>query len=91
MSLPDSLPGMSVRRPVLVLVANLLIVLAGIAAMLAVEVRELPDVDRPFVTVRASYPGASPIEIQESIVRPIADQLSGVDGTDTIGIPIRPA
>ena len=40
----NDLPSISVRRPVLVLVINLLIVLAGIAALLAVEIRELPDV-----------------------------------------------
>ncbi len=56
----DDLPSLSVRRPILVLVFNLLIVLAGIAAILAVEIRELPDVDRPIVSVRAEYPGASP-------------------------------
>ena len=56
----NDLPSLSIRRPILVLVVNLLIALAGLAAIQAVEVRELPDVDRPIVTVRASYPGASP-------------------------------
>ena len=68
MSNRNDLPGLSVRRPVLVLVANLLIVLAGVAAMLAVEVRELPDVDRPFVTVRVTYPGASPETMDAEVI-----------------------
>jgi hydrophobe/amphiphile efflux-1 (HAE1) family protein len=84
MSLPDSLPGVSVRRPVLVLVANLLIVLAGIAAMLAVEVRELPDVDRPFVTVRVSYPGASPETMDAEVISLIEGAVARVSGIKNI-------
>ena len=37
----NDLPSLSVRRPVLILVVNLLIILAGLAALVAVEVREL--------------------------------------------------
>ena len=84
MSLPDSLPGVSVRRPVLVLVVNLLIVLAGIAAMLAVEVRELPDVDRPFVTVRVSYPGASPETMDAEVISLLEGAVARVSGINNI-------
>ena len=52
--------GTFVRRPVLTVVVNLLIIVAGIAALQGIEVRELPDVDRPVVTVSASYEGATP-------------------------------
>jgi hydrophobe/amphiphile efflux-1 (HAE1) family protein len=83
-SLPDSLPGMSVRRPVLVLVVNLLIVLAGIAAMLAVEVRELPDVDRPFVTVRVNYPGASPETMDAEVISLLEGAVARVSGIKNI-------
>ena len=44
------LPALSVRRPYLAAVINLLIIIAGISAIFGVEVRELPDVDRPIVT-----------------------------------------
>src|SRR3954470_19960837 len=50
--------ALSVRRPVLAIVANLLIIIAGLAAFRGVEIRELPDVDRPVITVRAVYEGA---------------------------------
>ena len=43
------LPMLAVKRPLLIGVINLLIVIAGIAALLGVEVRELPNVDRPIV------------------------------------------
>lgn len=53
----NDLPSLSIRRPVLIVVLNLLIAIAGLAALSGLEVRELPDVDTPTVTVSASYPG----------------------------------
>ena len=50
MSTPiNDLPALSVRRPYLAGVINLLIIIAGISAIFGVEVRELPDIDRPIV------------------------------------------
>ncbi len=80
----DDLPSVSVRRPVLVLVANLLIVLAGIAALLAVEIRELPDVDRPVVTVRASFPGASPETMDTEVVSLLEGAVARVSGIQNL-------
>ena len=54
------LPVLAVKRPLLIMVLNLLIVIAGAAALLGTEVRELPNVDRPIVTVSATLPGAAP-------------------------------
>ncbi len=75
------LPGLSVRRPMLAAVMNLLIVIGGIAAILGVEVRELPDIDRPVVSVRAEYPGGSPETIDAevtSIVEAAVARVAGV-------------
>ncbi len=77
----DGLPGLSVRRPYLVAVINVLIVIAGLAALLGVEVRELPDVDRPVVSVRANYPGASPTTVDAeatSLVETAVARVAGV-------------
>lgn len=78
------LPSLSIRRPVLVLVINLLIALAGMAAIMAVEVRELPDVDRPIVTVRATYPGASPETMDAEVISLIEGAVARVSGIKTI-------
>lgn len=43
----NDLPSLAIRRPILIVVLNLLIIIAGYAALKGVEVRELPDVDRP--------------------------------------------
>ncbi len=80
----NDLPSTSIRRPVLVLVLNLLIILAGIAAIFAVEVRELPDVDRPIVSVRANYPGASPETMDAEVISIIEGAVARVSGIQNI-------
>lgn len=76
----NSLPSISVRRPYLAVVLNLLIVVAGVAAIFGVEVRELPDVDRPIVTVRANYPGGSPETIDAEITAKVEAAVARVNG-----------
>ena len=80
----NDLPSISIRRPVLVLVLNLLIVIAGIAAILGAEVRELPDVDRPIVSVRANFPGASPETMDAEVISIIEGAVSRVSGIQNI-------
>ncbi|MEM9030432.1 MAG: efflux RND transporter permease subunit [Pseudomonadota bacterium] len=74
------LPSLSVRRPYLATVLNLLIIIAGIGAVFGVEVRELPDVDRPIVSVRANYPGGSPETIDAEITSKIEGAVARVAG-----------
>jgi multidrug efflux pump subunit AcrB len=81
---PNDLPSLSIRRPVLVLVLNLLVLLAGVAAILAVETRELPDVDRPIVSVRAEYPGASPETMDAEVISVIEGAVARVSGIQNI-------
>jgi hydrophobe/amphiphile efflux-1 (HAE1) family protein len=80
----DDLPSLSIRRPVLILVLNLLIVIAGIAAFYGLEVRELPDVDRPIITVSASYPGASPETVDAEVTSRLEGAVARVSGVKTI-------
>ncbi|MCC9624642.1 efflux RND transporter permease subunit [Thalassospira sp. MA62] len=77
----NDLASLSIRRPVLICVVSMLIILAGLAAMLGVEIRELPNVDRPTVTVYAEYDGASPETVDSevtSILESAASRVSGI-------------
>ncbi|MFN7002480.1 MAG: efflux RND transporter permease subunit [Roseinatronobacter sp.] len=65
-----------VRRPILAFVFSALIVIAGLAGLFAVEVRELPDVDRPVITVTTQFGGAGP----ESIDREVTSRIEGAVG-----------
>ncbi len=80
----DGLPGLSVRRPYLATVLNLLIIIAGISALLGIEVRELPDVDRPIVMVRANYPGGSPETIDSEVTSVLERAVARVNGVKAV-------
>lgn len=84
MQLRGGLPELGVKRPWLVVVMNLLIALGGVAALLAIEVRELPDVDRPLVNVRAQLPGASPETMDAEVTRILESAVARVSGVKTI-------
>lgn len=64
-----------VRRPILAAVLNTLLVVAGLAALVGVEVRELPDVDRPSISVRTTYEGAAPETIDQEVTQTIEELL----------------
>ncbi|MCO6178702.1 efflux RND transporter permease subunit [Ciceribacter sp. RN22] len=69
-----------VRRPILALVFNALIVVAGLAAFYGIEVRELPDVDQPVITVRTTFSGASPETIDQEVTTVIEGAVARVSG-----------
>ncbi|HSG50790.1 MAG TPA: efflux RND transporter permease subunit, partial [Rheinheimera sp.] len=80
----DDLPSLSIRRPVLIVVLNLLIIIAGFAALNAIEVRELPDVDRPIVSVTAAYPGGSPETVDTEVTSKLEGAVARVSGVKSI-------
>jgi hydrophobe/amphiphile efflux-1 (HAE1) family protein len=80
----SDLPALAIRRPTLIVVINLLIVIAGLSALLGVEVRELPDVDRPVVMVRAFFDGASPETMDAEVTSVIEGAVARVSGVKSI-------
>ncbi|MGO7833708.1 efflux RND transporter permease subunit [Rhizobium johnstonii] len=80
----QSFTALFVRRPILALVFNTLMVVAGLAAYVGVEVRELPDVDRPVVTVRTTFDGASPQTIDQELTKVIEGAVARVSGLKSI-------
>jgi len=80
----NDLPSLSIRRPVLIIVLNLLVIIAGFAAVMGLEVRELPDVDRPMLTVTAAYPGASPETVDTEVTSRLEGAIARVSGVKSI-------
>ncbi|MCF6434185.1 efflux RND transporter permease subunit [Pseudoalteromonas sp. MMG022] len=83
-SIHSDLPSLAIRRPVLIVVLNLLIIISGIAALGGVEVRELPDVDRPRLTVSASFPGGSPETVDTEVTSKLEGAAARVSGVKSI-------
>ncbi|HZP21053.1 MAG TPA: efflux RND transporter permease subunit [Bauldia sp.] len=73
-----------VRRPVLAIVLNLLIVVAGVAAYTGVEVRELPNIDQPVITIRTTYTGATPDTVDKEITGIIEGAVARTPGVQSI-------
>ncbi len=78
------LPLLAVKRPLMIFVLNLLIIIAGFAAFLGTEVRELPNVDRPTVTVSASLPGAAPETMDSEVTSILENAAARVNGVRNI-------
>ncbi|KQT82466.1 efflux RND transporter permease subunit [Aurantimonas sp. Leaf443] len=86
-SRPDGLTAFTslfIRRPVLTIVLNLLIVVAGLAAFNAVEIRELPNIDRPVITVTITFEGASPETVDRQITSEVESAIARVSGISSV-------
>ncbi len=73
-----------IRRPVLAIVINLIIMLLGVVAFEKLTIREYPNIDVPVVTVQTTYRGASASIIESQVTKPLEDSLSGIEGIDFI-------
>jgi len=73
-----------IRRPVFAFVINVLIVVAGLAAFTGVDIRELPDVDRPVVTISTDFKGASAETIDRQLTQVLENAVARVSGVKSI-------
>ena len=80
----NGITALFVRRPVLAFVLNTLIAVAGLAALFGIEIRELPDVDRPVITVNTTFPGASAESIDRELTAVIEGAIARVSGVKSI-------
>jgi multidrug efflux pump len=79
-----SLSTTSIKRPVLAIVMNLLLVLFGIIGFNFLGVREFPSIDPPIVSVRTSYPGANSDIIESQITEPLEKAVNSIEGIKNI-------
>jgi len=73
-----------IRRPVLALVVNLLIIIAGLQAIRSINVRQYPRSDNAVVTVSTVYVGASAELVRGFITTPLERVIAAADGIDYI-------
>ncbi|BCM87136.1 transporter [Methylobacterium indicum] len=69
-----------IDRPIFAGVLSVLIFIGGLLSLLAMPISEYPDVVPPSVVVRATFPGANPKVIAETVATPIEEQINGVEG-----------
>ena len=73
-------PRFFIDRPIFAIVLSVLLLIAGLLALLRLPLSEYPSVAPPTVTVVAAYPGASPEVIAETVASPIEQAVNGVEG-----------
>ena len=86
-----NLSELFIRRPVMTVLLNLAILLAGVIAYRSIPVAALPSYDTPVINVSASLPGASPETMATSVALPLEKQFQTIPGlaqissTSTLG------
>src|SRR5690606_42086284 len=73
-----------IRRPVLAIVVNLLIIIAGLQALRSLNVRQYPKLESATVTVRTPYVGASAELVRGFITTPLERAIAAADGINFI-------
>ena len=79
-----SLPSLSLRRPVLAIVMNIIIVIFGVIGFQSLGIRDYPSIDPPIINVRTSYAGANPDIVETQITEPLEKQINGIAGIKNI-------
>jgi multidrug efflux pump subunit AcrB len=75
----------AINRPVITAMLFIALVLAGLVSYLKLgRSNDPPGTSWPIVIVYANYPGASPQEMERLVVKPIEDQLDGIDNLDQL-------
>ncbi len=78
------LTRLAIRRPLTMLMIILGLVVLGYRSLTMLQVDRFPKVDFPFVSVVTVFPGASPEDVEDLVVKPIEDSVAGISGVDQI-------
>jgi hydrophobe/amphiphile efflux-1 (HAE1) family protein len=89
-----SLPTMNIsawpiRRPIPVLVAFLVLTLAGMLAFGQLGIDENPNIEFPAITITVTQTGAGPEELETQVTRKIEDAVAGLGDIDDIRSTVR--
>lgn len=79
-----SISTTSIKRPVLAIVMNLMLLLFGAIGFNFLGVREFPSIDPTVVSIRTSYPGANSDIIESQITEPLEKVINSIDGIRNI-------
>ncbi len=79
-----SLSTISIKRPVLTIVMNLILILFGIIGYTFLGVREFPSIDPAQISVRTNYAGANADIIESQITEPLEKSINSIDGIRNI-------
>ncbi|KTD49686.1 integral membrane protein, AcrB/AcrD/AcrF family [Legionella quinlivanii] len=73
-----------IKHPVITIILNALVVVVGLLCIQSLSLREYPDITFPTISVSTNYPNASPDLVETAVTNILEDNLSGIEGLDTI-------
>jgi multidrug efflux pump len=68
-----------IDRPIFAWVIAILVMIAGVLALVSLPIAQFPPLAPPAVTISATYPGASAETVEGTVVQPIEQQMTGLD------------
>lgn len=74
-----------IERPIFAWVLALVLMLAGALAITQLPVAQYPAIAPPQISISGSYPGASAQTVANTVIRPILQQMTGLDGLEYVG------
>jgi multidrug efflux pump len=78
------LSKLSIQRPILATMMNLVIVLFGFIGLSRLPVRELPDIDPPIISVTTVYPGANAQVVETEVTERLEETINNIEGIKTL-------
>ncbi len=75
---------LSIERPIAIVAAVLMVVMFGLLALQTIPIQLAPDVDRPVIGIRTSWPGAAPAEVEREILNRQEDEMAGLENLQKI-------
>ncbi len=79
-----SIPRIAIQRPITMFMLSGVIILIGWLSFTRLPVDLMPDISFPSITVRVSYAGVGPLEIEELVTRPLEQAVSAVAGLERL-------
>ena len=73
----------AIAHPIGVLAVVLSMILFGVASLQTIPIQMTPDIDKPILQVRVSWPGASPKDVEEVVLR-LERELTGLSGVQSV-------
>src|SRR5471030_131236 len=74
----------SIQRPIIVAMLFIALAIYGVFSFFQIGRSLNPNVTFPIIVVSANYPGASPAEMERLVIKPIEDQIDGIDNLDQL-------
>jgi len=75
-----SIPRLAIHRPVTMFMISAVVTLLGLLSLTKLPVDLMPEFEQPTLTVRTTYTGVGPLEMEELITRPVEQAVSAVPG-----------